>query len=202
MTRHPITPRPDWEKTVESQGFHFHTAEDEESEDAGPIPYWDESAYYHFTSPEIDAIEAATYALDEMCLSAVQYVIDENLFPRFQIPEPFVPWIKRSWDTEEFTLYARYDLAYDGSGPPKMLEYNADTPTALLEASVIQWHWMRDKFHGPGSAMREPGSPEVDQYNSIHEKLIAAWKRAKPTITDTMYFTGVAGHIEDFLTVT
>ena len=25
-----------------------------------------------------------------------------------------------------------------------MLEYNADTPTALLEASVVQWYWLQD----------------------------------------------------------
>ena len=51
MNRMLIIPRSDWQKTVEAQGFHFHTV--------GEQPYWDESAYYSFTAAEIDVIEAA-----------------------------------------------------------------------------------------------------------------------------------------------
>ena len=78
MRRYTIQPRENWEATVESQGFHFHSVDDE--------PYWDESVYYLFTADEIDAIERATYALDEMCLKAVEHVIEQNLFDRFQDP--------------------------------------------------------------------------------------------------------------------
>ena len=35
------------------------------------------------------------------------------------------------------------DLRYDGKGPPKLLEYNADTPTSLIEAAVAQWNWLQ-----------------------------------------------------------
>jgi hypothetical protein len=49
---------------------------------------------------------------------------------------------------------------WDGSGAPRMLEYNAGTPTALLEAGVVQWHWLQDVH------------PEADQFNSLHEQLI------------------------------
>ena len=35
-------------------------------------------------------------------------------------------------------------LAYDGTNAPKLLEYNADTPTALVEAGVVQWFWLKD----------------------------------------------------------
>jgi glutathionylspermidine synthase len=54
-------------------------------------------------------------------------------------------------------LYGRFDVLYDGSSPPKLLEYNADTPTSLLEAAVIQWYWLQDVF------------PAADQFNSLHE---------------------------------
>ncbi|MBN9117856.1 MAG: glutathionylspermidine synthase family protein, partial [Planctomycetes bacterium] len=47
---------------------------------------------------------------------------------------------------------------------PKMLEYNADTPTALVEAAVAQWMWLKDV------------DERADQFNSIHEQLIEAWK--------------------------
>ena len=52
--------------------------------------------------------------------------------------------------------------------PPKLLEYNADTPTALLEASVAQWRWLEQAIR--------PGNPDADQFNSLHEKLIASWR--------------------------
>ena len=45
-----------------------------------------------------------------------------------------------------------------------MLEYNADTPTSLLESAVAQWYWMEDCF------------PHDDQFNSLHDRLVAQWK--------------------------
>ena len=44
-------------------------------------------------------------------------------------------------------LYGRFDFAYDGRNI-KMLEYNADTPTGLLEASVAQWLWIEQVSQG------------------------------------------------------
>ena len=64
-------------------------------------------------------------------------------------------FIRESWNRDEFTLYGRFDLAYNGASPPKMLEYNSDTPTSLLEAAVIQWFWKQDV------------NPLLDQFNSI-----------------------------------
>jgi glutathionylspermidine synthase len=180
MRRLHTTPRSNWQKTVESQGFHFHSLEEQ--------PYWDESVYYQFTSAEIDAVEKATYALDEMCLQAVQSVIDNNLFDRFQIPPQYREWVARSWERDEYTVYGRFDLCFDGKGPPKLLEYNADTPTSLLEAAVIQWHWMQDT------------RPGLDQFNSIHERLIEAWKTIGQTTSGPMYFACMTATLEDFMT--
>src|SRR5439155_437017 len=136
MQRITSKPRENWQATVESQGFHFHTLDEQ--------PYWDESVYYRFTSAQIDQIEKATYALNDVCLKAVEHVVQNNLFERFAIPPAFVEYVKNSWEHDEATVYGRFDLSYDGTSEPKMLEFNADTPTSLLEASVIQWHWMQD----------------------------------------------------------
>ena len=181
MQRLPSIPRPNWQTAVESQGLSYHTPEGQ--------TYWDETAFYRFTAPEIDAIERATYALNEMCLQAVQLIIDTNLFPRFGIPPNVAQYIVRSWDRDELTIYGRFDLAFDGTSAPKLLEYNADTPTSLLEAAVIQWHWMKDLF------------PRADQFNSIHERLIEAWA-AKSNPPGTMYFTSISGNMEDYMTAT
>ena len=43
-----------------------------------------------------------------------------------------------------------------------MFEYNADTPTSLLEAAVVQWQWLE----------QVEGLPNRDQFNWIHEELI------------------------------
>jgi glutathionylspermidine synthase len=75
MQRLTTSARPDWETIVESQGFHFHTPEGQ--------PYWDETAYYRFTAQEIDQIERATEELDQMCLTAVEHVIETRRFEPF-----------------------------------------------------------------------------------------------------------------------
>ncbi len=181
MQRITGQPRTDWQKRVESQGFHFHTADDE--------PYWDESAYYRFTAGEVDVLEAATQELDRMCLAAVEQVIAQRRFEQFQIPPEFVDLVCQSWERDEFTVYGRFDLAYDGQSPPKLLEYNADTPTALLEAAVVQWFWFKDVLG------------DLDQFNSIHERLIEAWGSQKGSIKGPIHFAAMADSLEDFMTV-
>lgn len=155
MERILVQPRPGWQQKVESVGLHYHTIDG--------APYWDESVAYRFSSRQIDALEAATQSLYDLAIEAVQHIIDRRLFSRLQIPVFMEELILQSWDRDDHALYGRFDLAYDGKTPPKMLEFNADTPTALLEAGVAQWFWLQEKF------------PHADQFNSIHEKLIAGW---------------------------
>lgn len=183
MERLEVMPRLDWEQRVESQGFLFHTTEEG--------PYWNEEACYRFTAAEIDALDAATYALNDLCLAAVEAVIQGERWEEFGVAAPYREWIKASWKRDELSVVGRFDLAFDGSGPPKLLEYNADTPTALLEAAVIQWQWLKDTRAG------------ADQFNTIHEKLIEAWGRVKAERVgmDPVHFAAVADHVEDFMTV-
>jgi glutathionylspermidine synthase len=63
-------------------------------------------------------------------------VIERGWWSRLRLPEAAIPAILRSWERDDFSLYGRFDLAFDGRSAPRLLEYNADTPTALLEASV------------------------------------------------------------------
>jgi glutathionylspermidine synthase len=181
MERVSTTPRRDWQKTVESQGMHYHTADG--------IPYWDEGVYYRFTPQEVDTIEAATYALDAICLDAVQYALDHDLLDRFLIPRPYHDLIRRSWEEDEHAIYGRFDLAMDTGRVPKLLEYNADTPTALLEAAVVQWYWLKDCF------------PGCSQFNSIHERLLELFKELRGQSSRRFYFAAAAGSMEDYMTV-
>ena len=82
------------------------------------------------------------------------------------------------------------DFSWDGHGAPKMLEYNADTPTSLIEASVAQWYWLQEVVM--------PKQPRADQFNSLHEKLIERWKEIVAELpSKTVHFACVAESEED-----
>src|SRR5436305_14788571 len=115
MRRTLNTPRPDWQKKVESKGLYYHTLDDGR-------PYWNESACYRFTRSETDALEQATYALDKMCLEAVQHVIDAGQLSDCGIPGPFVDVVVHSWERDEQTMYGRLDFSLDWNSPPQLLE--------------------------------------------------------------------------------
>ena len=150
-----------WQEKVESIGLTYHSHENG--------PYWDESAFYEFNAREIDMLEQAANTLHELYLAAAGTVMEKGWWDRLGIPEAAIPAIEASWERDDFSLYGRFDVIYDGHNPPKLLEYNADTPTALVEAAVAQWYWLQDC------------QPGADQFNSIHERLIEAWKSHRPT---------------------
>ncbi|MFE7316067.1 glutathionylspermidine synthase family protein [Streptomyces sp. NPDC057555] len=170
MHRHTIEPRPHWQATVEAQGLIYPLTR---YPDDSLRPYWDESAYYSFSAAEIDELEEVVEELHGMCLAAAEHLVAHDRFADLGISDPRVAarvaeaWRRRA---ELPSLYGRFDLRYDGSGPAKLLEYNADTPTSLVEAASPQWFWMEDRF------------PDADQWNSLHERLVAAWKRQAPLL--------------------
>jgi glutathionylspermidine synthase len=180
MERVAVAERGDWKERVERLGFKFHTIDG--------ARYWTEDAAYLFTAEEIDGIEEATGGLENLCLQVVDRVVKEGLYDRLHIGDEAARLIEASWRRFDKNLYGRFDLAYRGDEPPKLLEYNADTPTALFEASVVQWEWL------------QTFEPEADQFNSIHEKLVEAWRRfGLPT--SVVHFTCVRDSEEDRGTV-
>jgi glutathionylspermidine synthase len=180
MKRIKINPRKDWEKKVEELGFSFHSLDN---------LYWDESTAYEFSMPEILELERVTNTLHTMCIDAVQYVIDNKLYSKLQIPEKFVPIIEDTWNNDRPAIYGRFDFGYN-NGEIKMLEYNADTPTSLFESAVVQWHWLQDF------------DSSKDQFNSIHEKLIAYWKYLIPYLKENakVLFSCISESVEDLVT--
>ena len=185
MKRHTIAPRPDWRARVEAQGLLFHSvsATDE------PQRYWAEGTYYELSAPEVEAIEAATDELHDMCLEAAQHVIDRGRYAELGIPARAIPLIERTWEAEPPSIYGRMDFALPPGGVPKLLEYNADTPTSLLEGSVIQWTWLEDCF------------PALDQFNSIHDRLIAHWAELREHLDGPIAHFGCVDDLEDAMTI-
>jgi glutathionylspermidine synthase len=183
MRRIVCPERDDWRVTAETCGFDFHTIDGER--------YWDERAYYAFTLDEIERqIETPTGEIDAMCLELVGRAIDdEKYLRRLKIPEAFWPLISESWHRDDLSLYGRLDFSFDGHGPAKLLEYNADTPTSIFEAAVFQWTWLEQAIE------RHIIPARADQFNSIHERLIDAWK--KLGAGRHLHLTGMTENPED-----
>jgi glutathionylspermidine synthase len=178
MQRETLTPRADWQRQFEDLGFHFHSLDG---------VYWDESACYRFASSEIDMIEEATWKLHELCIAAVDHVITRRAFKPFALPDWFIDYAVRSWNTGDPTLFGRFDFRYDGINAPKLFEYNADTPTSLIEAAVAQWNWQQQV------------KPRHDQFNSLHERLIGRWTEIREHYQNPVFnFACVKDNIEDF----
>jgi glutathionylspermidine synthase len=165
MRRHTITPRPGWQQTVEEQGCIYPLTR---YPDDSLRPYWDESAYYSFGLAEVEALEEVVEELHAMCMETAGYIVESGRLAELGITDPeLARLVSESWRrrAELPTLYGRFDLRYDGTGPAKLLEYNADTPTSLVEAASPQWFWMEERF------------PGADQWNSLHERLVDSWKK-------------------------
>ena len=145
---------------LEQIGFVWHTDSDE-------------SSYLSEQLVEITEAEAETYyqagnTLYDMFIEAGQYVIDHGLFHEIGIPFNLVEQIKESWENDvHWHLYGRFDLAGGIDGKPiKLLEFNADTPTALFETAIIQW-----------AILKQNGMDASKQFNIVYDKLLENFKR-------------------------
>ena len=166
MRRIGCPERDDWEATAAANGFVFHSDDGQR--------YWDERAYYAFSLDEIERqIEAPTAELNAMCRELVGRVVkDDHLLKQLSIPPAHWSTIAASWQRGDRSMYGRFDLCFDGKGPAKLLEYNADTPTSLFEAAVFQWTWLEQAIE------RQIIPKRADQFNTLHESLIEAWRKA------------------------
>lgn len=175
MKRIPVNPRSDYKEKIEALGFDFHG------------DYWREEAYYSFTADEISRLEIATREAYNMYCDAAEHILTyraDIMEHILNIPPEICERILQSWNEDELSLYGRFDFMLDKDGTPKILEFNADTPTSLLEAAVIQWQWKEDVF------------PENDQFNGIHEGLVQSWKDIFPEGGD-IHFAGALENHED-----
>lgn len=184
-----MAPRHDWHQRADEAGFYFHTFDDG--------PYWDESAAFEFTLKEIEEdIEDVTDELNAMAVDFVSDAVEcERTLASLHIPEAMWSVVRDSWHRTESAVYGRMDLVYDGRGPAKLLEFNADTPTSCFEAGHFQWGWMEDQ------ADRGVIPKDSDQFNSLHEKLVAGFGKLHIPSGELLYLCSVKNNPEDEATV-
>lgn len=172
MRRLGTDKREDWQAKIYDQGLIYFKSE---TPDGVEFSYWKEGEFYSFTIRDIEVLEAAGAEIFEMLIEAGDHVVaNPEIMRKMAIPEFAWDMIIKTWNDEPAwqSIYGRYDLRFGGvSHPskamrvPKLYEFNADTPTCLVESANVQWMWAEDT--GMGN----------DQHNSIQEKLIKAWKR-------------------------
>lgn len=180
---------------LESLGFVWHTDSDESayiSDELVVVSKNEAEAYYE-----------ATNTLYDMFVEAAEHVVVNNLFHDIGIPFNLIDIIKASWENDvHWHLYGRFDLAGGLDGKPiKLLEFNADTPTALFETAIVQW-----------AILKQNNLEEASQFNALYESLVANFKRLVTLEEDVsnfeehydgwqFLFTSVKGNSEEENTV-
>ena len=180
---------------LESLGFVWHTDSDETSYISDELVVISET--------EAEAYYEATNTLYDMYIEAADYVIENNLFHEIGIPFNLVEAIKESWENDiHWHLYGRFDLAGGIDNKPiRLLEFNADTPTALFETAIIQW-----------AMLKQNNLEEESQFNTLYESLVDNFKRLVTLEEDVstfeesydgwnFLFTSVKGNSEEENTV-
>ena len=176
---------------LEELGFTWHTDSDG-------------SKYISNSVVEITQKEAESYyetanELYDMYVKAAEYVIENNLFFELGIPFNLVDMIKKSWENDvHWHIYGRFDLAGGVDNQPiKLIEFNADTPTALFETALLQW-----------AILKENGLDESEQFNNVYDAISQNFKRLITLFDDTerfnelysgwkILFSSVAGNDEE-----
>ncbi len=145
---------------LEELGFYWHT-------DPDSTPYV-ASEIVEISADEADAYYEAVNELYDMFVEAGDYVIENDLLHEIGIPFNLVDAVKMSWENDvHWHLYGRFDLAGGLDGQPiKLIEFNADTPTALFETSILQW-----------AMLKANGMEESHQFNNLYEALVDNFKR-------------------------
>ncbi len=164
-----VTPLPD--SALEELGFTWHTDSD------GTKYISDELVV--LTQEEAENYYTAVNELYDMYIKAAEYVIENNLFFELGIPFNLVDIIKKSWENDvHWHIYGRFDLAGGIDGKPiKLLEFNADTPTALFETAILQW-----------AILKHNDMDEKSQFNNIYEALVDNFKRLITLFDDPSQF--------------
>jgi glutathionylspermidine synthase len=157
--------------TLEEIGFTWHTDSDGTN--------YIEDALVQVSDAEAQAYYNAANELYDMYVKAAEYVIENNLFFELDIPFNLVDIIKKSWENDvHWHIYGRFDFAGGIDGKPiKLLEFNADTPTALFETAILQW-----------ALLKHNNLNEEAQFNTVYEAITNNFKRLITLFDDPQMF--------------
>ena len=159
------------DKTLDELGFTWHT-------DVDGTKYVNDELV-QISQTQAEAYYAATNKIYDMYVEAAEYVIQNDLFFEIGIPFNLIDLIKKSWENDvHWHIYGRFDLAGGIDGKPiKLIEFNADTPTALFETALLQW-----------ALLKQNKMDEEKQFNNVYEAIQNNFKRLITLFDDTENF--------------
>jgi len=159
------------DETLDDLGFTWHT-------DSDGSKYINDELV-QISQAEAEAYYTATNEIYDMYVEAAQYVIENELFFELGIPFNLIDTIKKSWENDvHWHIYGRFDLAGGiDSHPIKLIEFNADTPTALFETALLQW-----------ALLKQNSMDEDKQFNNVYEAIQNNFKRLITLFDDIEHF--------------
>ncbi|MCW8838256.1 MAG: glutathionylspermidine synthase family protein [Thiovulaceae bacterium] len=159
------------DSTLEEIGFTWHT-------DSDGSKYVNNELVV-ISQNEAEAYYKAANDIYDMYVEAAQYVIENDLFFELGIPFNLIEMIKKSWENDvHWHIYGRFDLAGGiDSKPIKLIEFNADTPTALFETALLQW-----------ALLKQNNMDENKQFNNVYDAISENFKRLITLFEDTSTF--------------
>jgi glutathionylspermidine synthase len=158
MKRISLSPRPNWQATVEKQGLTWHS-------ENGKVT-WNEENAYVLSHTEVEKLYQTARELAQIYHQAAGHVVKNKLWSLMGLQAHEAALITSSWERGEWSLHGRFDFLMDAHGCPKLLEYNAETALSLVETAVIQKHWLADTM------------PDFGQCNDVEELLSQAWRES------------------------
>ncbi len=156
---------------LEALGFSWHTDNDGSKYVSDQL--------VQVTQEEAEAYYEAGNTLYDMYVQAAEHIIENDLFFEIGIPFNLVESIKKSWENDvHWHIYGRFDFAGGVDGHPiKLIEFNADTPTALFESALLQW-----------ALLKHNDMDEAKQFNTIYESISQNFRRLITLFDDTDSF--------------
>lgn len=170
VRRVPNDARPDSQTLVKSQGLVYA---DTEQPDGSITPYWFEEVRYEFGLGEIETLYDAAAELYDMHVAALEHVIEYDRFWDIGVPDFAIEPLLETWRRNDPSVLGRFDMAYNGTGPAKLLEFNASNAAMILESAYIQWEWLVD-------LQRKHRS--FSQWNRLHDELLDRYRVLAPAI--------------------
>lgn len=160
--------RDKWESIILREGLTYSKTSD------SPNHYWREDKLYKLSLSDTKKIEESVKILSNtLSKEIVPFILDETPWlDYYGLDDNAIKLIRKSWESKEESFYGRFDfIPAKGSTSEsislKLLEYNADTPTGIIESAISQ-----------RNLINELVSADKNNYyihNSMEEYFIERW---------------------------
>ena len=127
--------------------------------------WWVTDGAYVIDTAVAEALLNAATGIQQRCYQAVEALVASGDYAYFGIrSQAMQAAIAQSWRAKDAPLHGRMDFSFASDGTPMLLDYEADSPFGLAEASFVQWEWFE-------SWQSVSGLASDSQENLIYEKL-------------------------------